>query len=305
MNGLLLAQASLDLHHMENWFDYTPTQFQIVTHVLTLGFGAFAGAIVYFLLQVKKADPRFRTASILSCVICASAFLILGNQAIQWQRSFALIPELGLYRRIPEMLYSNGFRYMNWGLNVPLLAIALLIVLPLNGSTRRGNAMGQVATAGVSMVICSWVGSFFEQGNHAANVNITGWYVSNALGWVFFAWVLWVIFRAVSEGIRNAPADVARLLKIIMGLVVVTWTLYGVILAQPILWWSAESSVVRQALFTLTDITSKAIYAVLLGQVAIKLSAHDPAPDVYGRAPVDQPDGPTAGPSRGLSPAAS
>jgi len=278
-----------NLHHMANYFVYSPMQYHAVSHILTLGFGVFAAALLYFTLTIRQLAPRYRPSSALSCVVSVSALLILANQAIVWQQSFTYQPELGGYARAAEHMFSNGFRYMNWAIDVPHLLLTMLVVAPLANFQQKKSYGVQFVVAGLIMILCSWLGSFWEQGYQVEGVNPVGFWINYIIGWLAYLWILVVVFRVVAEAKQQLPPEASSLMSVVLGLLVVAWTVYAFVLIQPIVWWSPESVVTRQVLFTLADITSKAIYGVLLGQIAMVVSRHegyDPATQSFhDRAP--------------------
>lgn len=264
-----------DLHHMANFFAYTPDQFHAVSHILTLGFGVFAAALFYFVLTMKAVAPKYRLSNVLSCVVSISALLILANQAFAWQITFSFDEALGMYTRRDGLQFSNGFRYMNWAIDVPHLLLQMLVVLPLATLSKKWSYGVQFVIAGLIMIIVSWIGSFFETCLHVEGVS-TMWYaVNEIIGWIAFLYILVIVYKTISEAKQNVPDDVKGPLTAIFWVLLISWTVYGLVLLQPVLWWSAESVVTRQVMFTLADITSKAIYGVMLGVVAAKISKHE------------------------------
>ena len=62
--------------NLENLLTYNPVQWQIVAHILVLGFAAQAAGFVYFISTMKDVSPKYRTASILGAIVMVSAFLL-------------------------------------------------------------------------------------------------------------------------------------------------------------------------------------------------------------------------------------
>ena len=119
---------------MENYFSYSPVAHDIVSHVLTLGYAAMAAGLVYFLATSQRAAPRYRISSALSAVVMASAFFELYQQYSVWNSAFVFNGEV--WER-GTTAFSNGYRYMNWSIDVPVLLTQLLVVLGYTGATFR------------------------------------------------------------------------------------------------------------------------------------------------------------------------
>jgi len=136
--------------NMENFFNYSIIQWEAISHVLTLGFAVFAAALVYFLATIRYVQPRFRLSTIMSAVVMVSAMLILFRQSLDWDTAFRAT-EAGEYARKDGQLFSNGYRYMNWSIDVPVLLVQMLIVLPLATKVKLNRAI-QFIVAGLGMI---------------------------------------------------------------------------------------------------------------------------------------------------------
>lgn len=267
---LAQATAQFDLGNMENYFTYTVTQWDSVSHILTLGVGVFAAALVYFLATTPMVAPRYRLGNILSAVVTISAALILLRQAADWEMSFAATGD-GAYARKDGHLYSNGYRYMNWSIDVPILLLQMLVVLPLAARLKISYGI-QFLVAGLGMIWTSWAAQFFEHGGRVDGVSATAFWVWYLIGWAFYIWIVAIVWKAIQQGKKLVPDRAKPILTSILWLFLVSWTAYAFAIAQPQFWWDASSGVARAFIFTIADVTSKAVYGVLLGWVAAILS---------------------------------
>ncbi|WKN30556.1 bacteriorhodopsin [Porifericola rhodea] len=111
---------------------YSEMAFQIVSHVLTLGYAVMLAGLLYFVLTIKQVAPTYRTSSILSVVVMVSAFLLLFVQAQNWSNTFNFDVERGKYYLAEGAdLFNNGYRYLNWMIDVPMLLFQILFVVSL------------------------------------------------------------------------------------------------------------------------------------------------------------------------------
>ncbi|MEL6616699.1 MAG: bacteriorhodopsin, partial [Bacteroidota bacterium] len=83
----------------ENFFEYSPMAYDMVAHVLTLGYAAMLAALFYFILTIKSVAPKYRISSVLSVVVMVSAFLLLYAQAQNWNTAFEFNTDSGMYER--------------------------------------------------------------------------------------------------------------------------------------------------------------------------------------------------------------
>lgn len=256
--------------NFENEFGYTFFQYTFVGHVFTLGYAAMAAGLLYFLLTSRDSLPRYRLASTLSAVVMVSAFLELLVISNVWQASFEWDGQAFV---TSDTLFSNGFRYMNWSIDVPVLLLQLLIVLGVTGAAfRRGWVIFTVA--GLAMIYTGYLGQFYEVERSAP------FWVWGAISTVFFVIILVVVRRVVYGNLERLPVQVHSLVRGVWWLLLLSWLLYPVAYVMPAVLDSADGVVLRQVLYTVADIVSKIFYGIMLTVVARRISrveGHEPA----------------------------
>ena len=253
---------------LENLLEYTNVQFQVVANVLTLGAAVFAAALVFFLVTTSSVAPRYRLSSALSAVVMVSAFLELGLLALDWRTVLASV-DGQVFSRLPGGGYfSNGYRYMNWSIDVPVLLTQLLIVLGVVGRKFFSRWL-QFVAGGLLMVWTGYVGQFYEVEG--------GWpfWVWGSVSTVFFVWIAWVVGTTVFHAREDLPQEVRGLVTAVWWVLILSWTLYPIAYLLPQLSDDPWSVVARQITYTVADVTSKAVYGVLLTLLAQKLSSLD------------------------------
>jgi bacteriorhodopsin len=248
--------------NLENLLTYNPVQWQIVAHILVLGFAAQAAGFVYFITTMKDVSPRYRTASILGAIVMVSAFLLLYAQSVNWQNSF--VYENGVFV-LGDGIFSNGFRYLNWLIDVPLLLLQLVIVLGLGAVAGRRLGILFVGS-GVAMIITGYVGQFYETTNMTA---LWGW---GAVSTVFYVVLLYLAWSEIGKALPKMPQESVGMMKAIRWLFLVFWTFYPIAYIIPAILPTADGVVIRQLVFTTADIVAKVIYGVMITKVAMDLS---------------------------------
>ncbi|MFC0007034.1 bacteriorhodopsin [Micromonospora siamensis] len=249
--------------NFENTFSYNVDQFTLISHVLSLGFAVMAAGLVYFLVNRRTVAPRYQSASLLSAVVMVSAFfeLLLLYQrwvgAFQWNGSAFV--QAGT-------LFSNGYRYVNWSIDVPVLLIQLLVVM---GVTGRRFHLSWVAfvVGGLAMIYTGYVGQFHEVDRNAP------FWVWGLISTVFFLLLLALVARVIFGNLHRLPESARGMARGVFWLVVVSWLLYPGAYLMPAMWDSADGVVARQITYTVADVTSKVVYGVLLGLIARRVSA--------------------------------
>jgi bacteriorhodopsin len=255
-------------------FTISVEAFEVVNHILTLGYAAMGAALLYFVLTKNQNMPKYRMSSVLSVVVMVSALLLLFAQQNSWSSAYTFTGSAYALREGAE-LFTNGYRYLNWLIDVPMLLIQILFVAGIVGAA-RSRYMFQFSTAGALMIITGYVGQFYEPGR--INESVGAWLVWGTISTVFFLWVLVLITRVIKEGKKNMQGSGAqKLFGAILPLFYVSWFLYPGAYLMPILmsWGIADyefTIVAQQITFTVADISSKIIYGAMLNAVSTKLS---------------------------------
>lgn len=247
---------------MENLFSYSPMAYEMVSQVLTLGFAVMLAALFYFVLTMRTVAPKYRISSVLSVVVMVSAFLILYFQQTSWTNAFQFNAATGLYERAAQADgFSNGYRYLNWLIDVPMLLFQILFVVEISRS-QRNRTRNWFFFSGAMMIITGYIGQFFE------TTNTTALLVWGAISTAFFVHVLILIRGVIRDGGMGLPQEATKVLNTIWWLFVVSWMLYPGGYLMPVLMNSEAGVVGRQITYTVADISSKVIYGILLTQVA-------------------------------------
>jgi len=248
--------------------------FEIGSHVLTLGYAAMAASLFYFLLTIKDNAPRYRMSSVLSTVVMVSAVILLFMQQQSWVNSYGLNAGNTAYvLRAGGELFSNGYRYLNWLIDVPNLLIQILFVAGITGLVFR-KYLVQFAASGMLMIITGYIGQFYEPGRLTENLFL--WILWGVISTAFYVVVLVLITRVIQQGIKNMKGSKAvGIFAAIAPLFYIAWTIYPVAYIVPLfidtLGWGT-SIMVQQVLYTIADITSKVFYGVMLNTASTILS---------------------------------
>lgn len=249
--------------------------FQIVAHVLTLGYAVMLAGLLYFALTMKTVAPKYRISSVLSVVVMISAFLLLYKQAQNWTSAFSFDAERSAYFLAPGAdLFNNGYRYLNWLIDVPMLLFQILFVVSLKRSN-FGSVRNQFWFSGAAMIITGYIGQFYEVSNP------TMFFVWGAVSTVFFIHILILMNRVIKEGREGVPDTARKALGSIWIIFLISWMLYPLAYLMPHLaglegaLFNQTGVAGRQIIYTIADVSSKVIYGVLLTVAAQAISKQE------------------------------
>ena len=263
------------MSNIESLYTYTVAQYEAVDHFLAMGVGAHFAALLFFILISRFIAPRYRVATALSCIVMVSAGTILYGQSGLWAEAFTYN---GQVYTPADATFSNGFRYVNWLVTIPCLLTQLLIVLDLRGNDLFRTATWLILLAW-GMIVTGYIGQLYEVSD------VTSLLVWGAISTVFFVGMNWIVGTRIFRGAVTMPPAAASAMRKIFWLMMFAWTLYP--LAYLIPWVAPDASGVvwRQGLFTVADVTSKAVYGIMITYVALQRSAaegFEPAMQVNG-----------------------
>ncbi|MFD1061820.1 bacteriorhodopsin [Winogradskyella litorisediminis] len=251
---------------------YSEIAYQFVSHILTLGYAVMLAGLLYFILTIRNVDKKYQMSNILSAVVMVSAFLLLYAQANNWTTSFVFDAEAGRYFLNPDGdLFNNGYRYLNWLIDVPMLLFQILFVVCLTTS-KFASIRNQFWFSGALMIITGYIGQYYEVSN------LPAFFIWGGVSSLFFFHILWVMKKVINEGKVGIPTKGQKILNNIWVLFLVSWFLYPGAYLMPYLagvdgyFYSEDGVMARQLVYTIADVCSKVIYGVLLGNLALILS---------------------------------
>jgi bacteriorhodopsin len=254
---------------------FSEIAYQFTSHILTLGYAVMLAGLLYFILTIKNVDKKFQMSNILSAVVMVSAFLLLYAQAENWTTSFTFNAEKGKYFLNPNGdLFNNGYRYLNWLIDVPMLLFQILFVVTLTKS-KFSSVRNQFWISGALMIITGYIGQYYEV------TNMTYFFVWGAISSAFFFHILWLMKKVINQGKEGIPAKGQKILDNIWILFLVSWFLYPGAYLMPHLagiegfFYSEDGVMARQLTYTIADVCSKVIYGVMLGNLALTLSKNN------------------------------
>jgi bacteriorhodopsin len=261
--------------NMENYLEFTPLQYDLVTSIFTVGVAAHLAAFVYFLQTSSKMTERYKPASQLSAVIMVSAAFLLLRLEISWVQAMQFDPETGRYAVAGGSTFTHTYRYLNWLIDVPMLLIQMLFVFNLTRSAVYRLRI-HLVVGGALMVVTGYVGQLYEF--EAADGVPVAMLVWGAVSTVPYLWFSYLVFREIRASMSYLSPRVARTVKNIGWLFFFSWGLYPIAYLVPAFSFTAEAAVTRHYLFTVADVLSKVIFGVLLGKALLVRSAEDGHP---------------------------
>ena len=259
--------------NIENYVEFSAWQYDLIRHLFTLTVAVFAAGFVYFILSARNIAPRYRAASFLSAVVMVSAAYEIFSLWLALQDSFTYTGS----NWVPagDDVFSNGYRYANWSIDVPMLLTQLLIALGIAGKAFWSN-WAKFTIAGLLMIWTGYIGQYFEP--QAAGIEEASglpFWIWGAVSTVFFVFIVYQVMMLTHKTQGDMPSRARKEFGYIGILLLVSWTLYPFAYGLAAWWPTGEGVVLRQGLYTVADIVSKLVYGVWLTRLAFMRSAYD------------------------------
>ncbi|TFL17402.1 bacteriorhodopsin [Jannaschia formosa] len=259
----------------ENFFTYAYWEYEVIRHMFSFTAAVFAASLFYFAMTVGQAAAKYRTTFVISGVVMVSATLELFLLWLMWNRAFTFDAATMTFSIAEGQVFSNGYRYANWLIDVPMLLTQFLIVLQFAGAELRSRWV-KLAGAGALMIVLGYVGQYYEpQVAGFAEGSGAPFWIWGGLSWLVFFYLLYAANEAVGTGKARLEPRAAGLMQNAWILLIVTWFIYGFAYMIPGIPGINDSStwvVFRQGIFTFADVCSKAVFGILLSQVALEQS---------------------------------
>lgn len=266
------------MENYENFISFGYWQYEVIRHAFGFTVAVFAASLVYFAMTVNQATPKYRMTFAISAVVMVSATIEIFQLWVMWDTAFVWDEAARMMTRVEGQIFSNGYRYANWLIDVPMLLTQFLIVLQFTGK-ELFNRWWKLTGAGALMIILGYIGQFYEP-QVAGFIDGSGapFWIWGGLSWLVFFGLLALANNAVKTGLPRLNEEARAPMNNAWKLLMITWFIYGFAYMVPAVPALAESDtfvVVRQLLYTFSDVVSKTVFGIMLANVALIQSRYD------------------------------
>jgi bacteriorhodopsin len=217
---------------------------QLVYNALSFGTAVMLGAFVYFLTQMNSVAKQYRNGVAVSAVVVG----IAGYHYFRMWSGWA------------EGMVNEGYRYADWLITVPLLVIELLIVLGVTAD-RRKKLMTSLVPATVLMIGLGYPGE--------TSANETTKWTFWVLSMIPFLYILFTLSGELKAAKARETGAVSTSINNATKILLVTWLVYPISYLIPVVFTVSDGAEAgRQLAYTVADITAKALYGLMILNIA-------------------------------------
>ncbi|MFG6503250.1 bacteriorhodopsin [Microbacterium sp. P05] len=249
----------------------TASQFDTVYNALSLVIAAQLFTAIFLLVSLPRILPRYRLAITIALVVCGIAAYHYFRIFDSFTAAFTTesVGGTGDYAETAGAAFNEGYRYVDWLLTVPLLLVELVAVLALARAIQN-RLLLQLVPAAILMIVLGYPG---EVSSDLGVRTIFG-----ILSTIPFLFILYVLFIQLSRSLASQPPAVRKTLSNLRYLLLLSWGVYPIAYLLPALDLGADGWVWKQVGYSIADIIAKAVYAIIIFQVArTKSFLEDPA----------------------------
>ena len=245
-------------------------QFDTVYNFLSLVIASQLFTALFLLISLPRILPRYRNAITVAIIVCGIAAYHYFRIFDSFKAAFVTdaVGGDGTYEQAAGESFNEGYRYVDWLLTVPLLLVELIAVLALARAVQR-KLLVRLVPAAALMIALGYPGEISDDNGIRGLFGI--------LSTLPFLYILFVLFTQLSKSLDLQPAGVRNSLSNLRWLLLLSWGVYPIAYALPILEVSgADAWVAKQIGYSVADIVAKAAYALIIYRVArIKSFADD------------------------------
>ncbi|MBC7518933.1 MAG: bacteriorhodopsin [Microbacteriaceae bacterium] len=247
----------------------TQGQFATVYNFLSLVIASQAFTALFLLIALPRVLARYRQAITVAAIVCGIAAYHYFRIFDSFKEAFitTAVGGNGTYTQAAGVAFNEGYRYVDWLLTVPLLLVELIAVLALTRKIQSGLLLRLIPAAAL-MIALGYPGEI------SGDNNIRG--IFGLMSTIPFAYILYVLFVQLSKTLVRQPQGVRKTIGNLRWLLLLSWGVYPIAYLLPILGvGGADAWVGKQIGYSVADIVAKAIYALIIFQVAKMKSYSD------------------------------
>ena len=250
----------------------TQGQYDTVYNFLSLVIASQLFTALFLLIALPRILPRYRQAITVAIIVCGIAAYHYFRIFDSFKDAFVTeaVGGAGDYTQAVGSSFNEGYRYVDWLLTVPLLLVELVAVLALARSV-QSSLLKRLVPAAALMIILGYPGEI------SGDDGLRGLF--GALSTIPFLYILYVLFIQLTKSLDNQPVGVRKMLSQLRYLLLLSWGVYPIAYLLPLLNIDGSDAwVIKQVGYSVADIVAKAVYALIIFQVArVKSLADDSA----------------------------
>ncbi|MCW2778935.1 MAG: Xanthorhodopsin [Frankiales bacterium] len=248
--------------------ELSSTQYETVYNLLSLAIASLGFTGLYLVLSQRRVLPRYRNAVVVSAMVVFIATYHYVRIFTNFKESYQTDAQggQGVYK-LTNIVFNEGYRYVDWLLTVPLLLVETVAVLALAASVQK-SLLAKLVPASALMIALGYPGEISaDTGTRLL------W---GTLSTIPFLYILYVLFVELTASIERQPQDVKGTISKLRLMLIGLWGVYPIAYLFPVLGFDGSNAfVLKQAGYTFADIFAKAAFGLVIFKIARLKSQYD------------------------------
>jgi len=242
--------------------DISVPQYELVFNAFSFTIAVMGAATIFLFLSRSQVAPAYKTAVTITGIVTLIACYHYVRIAGSWESAYTVVNGTIVSTGVR---FNDAYRYVDWLLTVPLLLIELILVMRLSAKETVAKCTKLGALAAL-MVILGYPGE-------VATESGTRW-LWWGLSMIPFLVIVVDLMVGLGKSIASQPVEARGLVSSARWVVLLSWCFYPVVFVLPMLGLTGGSATVAvQVGYTIADIVAKAMFGVLIYQIAVRKSA--------------------------------
>jgi len=242
---------------------FSPEQFQGVSAALSVGFAAPGAVTIFLFLQLANLDSSVQSGPVVSGIVTLISSYSSFEIRYQWDRAFLRNKQDGQYyvkESGPPL--ADALRYTDWVITVPLLLLELVFMMEVPNSEKQ-SLIARLGGAAVIMVAAGFPGELAE-GDRKTRWKWFG------ISCVPYMYLVFTLLLELGDATERQPTDTRGMFTAARYLTILSWMMYPAIyVAKCVGLQGAKAVVFEQIGYTAADIISKAVFGILMFNIAM------------------------------------
>lgn len=240
--------------------EITVGQYNLIYNAFSFTFATMGAATLFFWFGRSQVAPMYRTALTITGLVTAIAAYHYLRIFQSWEGSYEVVD--GVITSTGAT-FNDAYRYVDWFLTVPLLLIELILVMGLSRAEtiNKATRLGLLAAL---MIILGYPGEIAEDNGTRILFGV--------LSMIPFLWIVYELFVGIGSAIERQPADARGLVSAARWVTVLSWSFYPIVYFAGASYEGGTSLTIVQVGYTIADLVSKAVYGVLIYNIAMRKS---------------------------------
>ena len=248
--------------------ELSANQYETIYNLLSLAIASLGFTGLYLTLSQRRVLPRYRNAIVVSAMVVFIAtyhYVRIFNNFTESYETTAQGGQ-GSYQ-LTNVVFNEGYRYVDWLLTVPLLLVETVAVLALAAAVQKSLLM-KLVPASALMIALGYPGEISaDTGTRLL------W---GTLSTIPFLYILFVLFVELTKSVERQPADVKSTVGKLRLMLIGLWGVYPIAYLFPVLGFEGSNAfVLKQAGYTFADILAKAAFGLVIYKIARLKSQYD------------------------------